>query len=82
MEDFGRISLFETLIVMSCWSGSRPLLLATLSILAPHQDSSQISYYLLYHGDPAALPLQLQSLHSLSQFVDGGDIGVGQLIYL
>ena len=33
----------------------------------------------LYHEDPVALHLQDQALQRLQQFIDGVDVGVGQL---
>ena len=65
-------------IAVSHWSGLRPLASATLSILDPHWDSSQISCCCQCHGDPVVLDLQNQPLHVLQHFMDGVDIGVGQ----
>lgn len=58
----------------------KPLAPATLSILDSHWDTSQISFYFApCHGDPAALDLQDWPLHVLQQFIDGLDVGLGQL---
>lgn len=60
------------------WSGLRPLASATLSILDPHQDSSQtILLFTVCHRDAAAL--NLQDFHALQQFIEEVDIGLGQL---
>ena len=48
---------------------------ATLTVLDPHLDL----VIALCHEDPAALELQDWTLHTLQQFIDGVDVGVGQL---
>ena len=55
----------EMFVVVSLWSGLRLLASASLSILDPHQDSSQISCCCCCHGDLEALDLQGHPLHTL-----------------
>lgn len=70
--------LVDMFISMSHWTGLRPLPSAALSILNPHQLSSQ-NPIVLCPGDPTALLLQAWSLHLLQQFLDRVDVGVKQL---
>lgn len=56
---------------MSHRSGLKPLAFATLSILDPHENSSQISCYLC-----EALILWERSLHVVQQFIDGVNVEV------
>lgn len=67
----------QSFIAMNHGSGSRPLASVILSILDPHQDSSQRSCYCPVCGDPEALVLYDWAL--LQQFIDRLDVGVGQL---
>jgi hypothetical protein len=60
------------------WSGLRPLVSTTLSILDPHWDSSWTSCCCC-DGDLAGLDQQDWSLHVLQQFIDGVDVGLGRL---
>jgi len=66
---------------MSHWSGSRPLVSATPSILTgtPLCDNNSYPAVALCHGDPAALDLQDWPLHMLQHLTDGVDFGVSQL---
>ena len=64
---------------MTSWSGMGPLASNTLSILDPHWDPSQTSCIALCHGDPVLLDLEEWPLHVLQHFLDGVDVGMGQL---
>ena len=65
---------------MSHWSGSRPLASAThYQYWILTGTSLRYPVVALCHGDPAALDLQERPLHMLQQFIDGTDVGVGQL---
>lgn len=59
---------------MSHWSGSR-----TLSILILTETSLRCRLVALSHEDPAALVLQVQSLHGLQQLTGRVAVEVGQL---
>lgn len=59
----------------------RPLASDALSIVGPHWDS--LGYLIvLCHGEPAILGFYVWPLHTLLQFIDKVDIGVGQFIAL
>ena len=65
-------------IAMSRWPGSRPLASATSTVLGSHQTLLRYPV-VLCHEDSEALDLQDWPLHTLQQFIDGIDVGVGQL---
>ena len=65
----------KCLLVISCWSGSRPWLWHSINT-GPTSTLLSISAVALSHGDPAATVPQDQSLHTLQQVIDGVDIGV------
>jgi hypothetical protein len=66
-------------IAMSHWSGSRPLVSATLSILGPQWDSSQISCCYGVSRRPWSFGSAGPASYTLQQFKDGVDVGVGKL---
>jgi hypothetical protein len=57
---------------MSPWSGLRPLVSATISILNPQRTALGYPVVSLCHGDPVALDPQDGHLHAFKQFIDGG----------
>ena len=67
----------QIFIAMSHWSGLRPLVSGTPSLLNPYQNSSQMSHNSLDHIDRMGIVPQSQSLHKLQQVLGGVDIIVG-----
>lgn len=68
----------QMIIAVSLWSGSKTLVSAILSILDPHQNSSQLSCSPVSWKSYSLGSAEL-ALHALQQFIDEIDIGVGQL---
>ena len=64
---------------MSHWSGLRPLVSATISILNPQRTALGYPVVSLCHGDHAALDLQDLPLHMPQQCIDVVDVEVNQL---
>ena len=64
---------------MSHWSVPGLLILLYSSYWAPTGTGTPLGYPIvaLCHGDPVALDLQVQSLHTLQQFIDEVDVWVG-----
>ena len=64
---------------MSHWSGLRSLFLLHHQYRILTRTPLGYPVVALCHGDLVALDLQDQLLHTLQQFIDGIDVGVGQL---
>lgn len=66
----------QMIIAISLWSGSKTLVSAILSILDPHQNSSQLSCSPVSWKSCSFGSAEL-ALHALQQFIDEMDIGSG-----